>query len=93
MPCGKERDLCEVIQFQRKLVESVNSKARGKLVQVLHQTLVLFCDIVHDKSEISQYWLFLNFYKRIFNQFENISRQNKDTEAVSVQKMCLINLP
>ena len=31
-------------------------------------------------------------YKRFFNQFENIPPQNKDTEVVSVQKMCLINL-
>ena len=28
----------------------------------------------------------------IFNKFENIPPQNKDTEVVSVQKMCLINL-
>ena len=28
----------------------------------------------------------------IFNKFENIPPQNKDTEVVSVQKMCLIKL-
>ena len=33
------------------------------------------------------------FYKGIFNQFENIPPQNKDTEALSVRKMCLINFP
>ena len=28
----------------------------------------------------------------IFNKFKNIPPQNKDTEVVSVQKMCLIKL-
>ena len=28
----------------------------------------------------------------IFNKFENIPPQNKDTEEVSVQKKCLIKL-
>ena len=36
--------------------------------------------------------LFLDLYKRVFNQFENLPPQNKDTEAVSVQKICLIKL-
>ena len=36
--------------------------------------------------------MFLNFYKRVFNQFENIPPQNKDTEVVSVRKMYLIKL-
>ena len=36
--------------------------------------------------------MFLNFYKRVFNQFENIPPQNKDTEVVSVQKIYLIKL-
>ena len=35
---------------------------------------------------------FLIFIKWVFNQFENIQPQNKDTEVVSVRKMCLINL-
>ena len=64
----------------------------GKLVQVLHQTLVFFCSLVHDKSEISQHEFFLDFYKRVFNQLENIPPQNKDTEVVSVRKLCFINL-
>ena len=34
----------------------------------------------------------INFYKRVFNQFENIPRQNKDTEVVSVPKICLLEL-
>ena len=57
-------------------------------MQVLHGTLVFSCDPVYDKSEISQYQLFLNFYKRVFNQFENILPQNKDIEVVSVRKIC-----
>ena len=36
--------------------------------------------------------MFLNFYKSVFNQFENITPQNNDTEVVSVRKMRLINL-
>ena len=36
--------------------------------------------------------MFLNFYKRVFNQFENILPRNKDTEVVFVRKMCLIKL-
>ena len=32
---------------------------------------------------------FLNFSKRVFNQFENILPQNKDSEVVSVRKMRL----
>ena len=35
---------------------------------------------------------FLLFFYRVFNQFENISTQNKDTEVVSVQKTSLIKL-
>ena len=34
--------------------------------------------------------LFLNFYERVFNEFENIPPQNKDTELVSVRKVCMI---
>ena len=48
MSCGRGRDLSEV-----KLVELVNSSATGKLFQALHQILVFFCDLVHDKTEIS----------------------------------------
>ena len=47
---------------------------------------------MHDKSEISQRYLSLNFYKRFFNQFDNIPPQNEGTEKVSVRKMSLINL-
>ena len=36
--------------------------------------------------------LFLNYYKKFFNQFENIPPQNKDTEVVFVSKICLIRL-
>ena len=36
--------------------------------------------------------MFLIFYERAFNQFENIPPQNKDTEVVSIQKICLIKL-
>ena len=57
----------------------------------MHETLI-FSDLVHDKSEISYNYLSLNFYKRVFNQFDNIPSQNKDTEVVCVRKMCLINL-
>ena len=32
MPCGRERDHCEVIKFWSELVELVNSYARGNLV-------------------------------------------------------------
>ena len=35
---------------------------------------------------------FLIFYKKVFNQFDNIPPQNQDPEVVSVQKMCLNNL-
>ena len=31
------------------------------------------------------------FYKRSFSQFENIPPQNKDTEVVYVQKICLMS--
>ena len=34
---------------------------------------------------------FLIFYKRVFNQFDNIPPQSKDSEVVSVRKMCLIS--
>ena len=36
--------------------------------------------------------MFLNFYKRVFNQFQNIPPQNKDTEVVSVRKIYVIKL-
>ena len=49
---------------------------------------MFFCGLVHEKSEISE----LNFYKRVFNQFDNNPPQNKDSEVESVRKMCLINL-
>ena len=29
------------------------------MFQVLHRTLVFFCDLVHDKSEISYFLIFL----------------------------------
>ena len=90
MPCGRERDLSEVDEFQRKLLELVNSQARVKLTQVLHWALVFFCNLVHDKIEISQHYVVLNFFERVFNQFENIPPQNKDTAVVSVRKVCLI---
>ena len=95
MPCRREGYLSEVIQFQYKLVELVNQLSQRQLatlVQLFHQTLVFFCDLLHEKSEISQHQLFLNFYARDFNQFENIASQNKDTEVVSLRKNCLIKL-
>ena len=95
MPCRRERYLSEVIQFQYKLVELVNQLSQRQLatlVQLFHQTLLFFCDLLHEKSEISQHQLFLNFYARDFNQFENIASQNKDTEVVSLRKNCLIKL-
>ena len=95
MPCRREGYLSEVIQFQYKLVELVNQLSQRQLatlVQLFHQTLVFFCDLLHEKSEISQHQLFLNFYARDFNQFENIASQNKDTEVVSLRKNFLIKL-
>ena len=36
--------------------------------------------------------MFLKFFcKRVFSQFENIPPQNKDTEVVYVQKICLMS--
>ena len=35
---------------------------------------------------------FFNYYEGVLNQFENIPPQNKDTEVVSLRKICLIKL-
>ena len=53
------------------------------------RTIYLTCyHIVVSAVSISK--SLLKFYKRIFNQSQNIPLQNKDAEVVSVQKM--INL-
>ena len=53
-------------------------------MQVMHRTLAFFYNCVHVKRVH-------NFSKKVYNLFENIPLQNKDSAVVSVRKMCLIN--
>ena len=93
MPCGREGDLSEVIQFQLKLIQLKIAKLEVSQCRYCtrHQYFSAILYMTRVKL-VSNSQFFLNFYKSVYNNFENIPPQNKDAKVVSVHKICLIKL-
>ena len=89
MPCGRKGVSKLVVELVNQLSQRYVSGQCRHCARHQYFSVILYMTRVKLVSINFQH---LFFYERVFNKSENIPPQKKDTEAVSVQKICLCSL-